>query len=73
MLPLRAAGAVAGVLVALRPVAAAQPFNDEQLDMMGAFADQAALAWQLASAQRQMRELSILTDRDRIARISTTT
>ena len=33
-----------------------------------AFADQAALAWQLASAQRQMRELSILTDRDRIAR-----
>ena len=67
VLPLRAAGAVAGVLVALRPVAA-QPFNDEQLDMMGAFADQAALAWQLASAQRQMRELSILTDRDRIAR-----
>ena len=36
--------------------------------MMSAFADQAALAWQLASAQRQMRELSILTDRDRIAR-----
>jgi signal transduction histidine kinase len=38
------------------------------LDMMAAFADQAALAWQLASTQRQMRELSILTDRDRIAR-----
>ena len=36
--------------------------------MMAAFADQAALAWQLASAQRQMRELDILTDRDRIAR-----
>jgi signal transduction histidine kinase len=36
--------------------------------MMAAFADQAALAWQLASTQRQMRELSILTDRDRIAR-----
>jgi len=35
---------------------------------MAAFADQAALAWQLASSQRQMRELSILTDRDRIAR-----
>ena len=46
----------------------AQPFNNEQLDMMAAFADQAALAWQLASTQRQMRELSILTDRDRIAR-----
>jgi signal transduction histidine kinase len=36
--------------------------------MMTAFADQAALAWQLASTQRQMRELSVLTDRDRIAR-----
>jgi signal transduction histidine kinase len=67
VLPLRATDAVAGVLVALRPVGA-QPFNTEQLDMMAAFADQAALAWQLASTQRQMRELSILTDRDRIAR-----
>ena len=36
--------------------------------MMAAFADQAALAWRLASTQRQMREFSILTDRDRIAR-----
>ena len=35
---------------------------------MAAFADQAALAWQLASTQRQMRELDVLTDRDRIAR-----
>ncbi len=39
---------VAGVLVALRPIGA-QPFSAEQLDMMAAFADQAALAWQLAS------------------------
>jgi signal transduction histidine kinase len=67
VLPLRATDAVAGVLVALRP-AGAQPFSSEELDMMAAFADQAALAWQLASTQRQMRELSILTDRDRIAR-----
>ena len=67
VLPLRATDAVAGVLVAVRAVGA-QPFNNEQLDMMAAFADQAALAWQLASTQRQMRELSILTDRDRIAR-----
>ena len=67
VLPLRATDAVAGVLVALRPVGA-PPFSSDQLDMMSAFADQAALAWQLASAQRQMRELSILTDRDRIAR-----
>ena len=67
VLPLRATDAVAGVLVALRP-AGAPPFSSDQLDMMSAFADQVALAWQLASAQRQMRELSILTDRDRIAR-----
>lgn len=67
VLPLRATDAVVGVLVALR-AKGAQPFTTDQLDMMAAFADQAALAWQLASAQRQMRELSILTDRDRIAR-----
>jgi signal transduction histidine kinase len=67
VLPLRASDDVAGVLVALRSVGA-PPFSSEQFDMMTAFADQAALAWQLASTQRQMRELSILTDRDRIAR-----
>ncbi|WP_163686539.1 GAF domain-containing sensor histidine kinase [Mycolicibacterium gadium] len=67
VLPLRASDEVAGVLVALRPVGT-PPFSFEQLDMMTAFADQAALAWQLASTQRQMRELSVLTDRDRIAR-----
>ena len=67
VLPLRATDAVAGVLVALRP-AGAQRFSAEQLDMMVAFADQAAVAWQLASTQRRMRDLDILTDRDRIAR-----
>lgn len=67
VLPLRAADTVAGVLVALRS-ADEQPFSDKQLDMMAAFADQAALAWRLATAQRQMREVQILTDRDRIAR-----
>lgn len=67
VLPLCAADTVAGVLVALRS-ADEQPFSDKQLDMMAAFADQAALAWRLATAQRQMREVEILTDRDRIAR-----
>lgn len=67
VLPLRAADTVAGVLVALRRTGA-PPFTDDQLDMMAAFADQAALAWQLATAQRQMREVGILADRDRIAR-----
>ncbi len=67
VLPLRAADSVAGVVVVLgsgSPV----PFSAEQLDMMSAFADQAALAWQLATSQRRMRELDVVTDRDRIAR-----
>jgi signal transduction histidine kinase len=67
VLPLRATDTVAGVLVAVRHEGV-RPFTDEQLDMMAGFADQAALAWQSATTQRQMRELDILTDRDRIAR-----
>jgi two-component system, NarL family, sensor histidine kinase DevS len=67
VLPLRATDSVAGVLVAMRHEGV-RPFTDEQLDMMAAFADQAALAWQLATTQRRMRELDVLTDRDRIAR-----
>jgi signal transduction histidine kinase len=67
VLPLRAADTVSGVVITLRQKGA-QPFSDEQLDMMAAFADQAAVAWQLAGTQRQMRELDVLTDRDRIAR-----
>ncbi|MEB3032235.1 GAF domain-containing sensor histidine kinase [[Mycobacterium] nativiensis] len=67
ILPLRAADAVAGVVVVLRH-GNAIPFSTEQLDMMAAFADQAALAWQLATSQRRMHELDVVTDRDRIAR-----
>jgi signal transduction histidine kinase len=67
VLPLRAGNAVAGVVVALRREGA-YPFSVEQLEMMAAFADQAALAWQLAASQRRMRELDVLADRDRIAR-----
>jgi two-component system, NarL family, sensor histidine kinase DevS len=67
LLPLRVADTAAGVLVVLRR-AGLPPFTDEQLDMMAAFADQAALAWQLATSERRMRELDVLTDRDRIAR-----
>ena len=67
VLPLRTTDTVAGVVVALRRDGA-HPFSDEQLDMMAAFTDQAALAWQLASTQRRIRELDVLADRDRIAR-----
>ncbi|MUL85129.1 MULTISPECIES: GAF domain-containing protein [unclassified Mycolicibacterium] len=67
VLPLRTVDTVAGVLVAVR-ADGARGFTAEQLDMAAAFADQAAVAWQLASSQRSMRELEILADRDRIAR-----
>lgn len=67
VLPLRTSETVAGVAVVLRR-AGGREFTDDQLDMMAAFADQATLAWQLATAQRRMRELDVLADRDRIAR-----
>jgi len=67
VLPLRTTEKVAGVLVALRR-GGATPFSHEQEEMMAAFADQAALAWQLATSQRLARELDIMADRDRIAR-----
>ncbi|MBY0442081.1 MAG: GAF domain-containing sensor histidine kinase [Mycobacteriaceae bacterium] len=67
VLPLRTTSKVVGVLVALRK-SDAPPFGQQQQEMMAAFADQAALAWQLATAQRVERELDVLSDRDRIAR-----
>lgn len=67
VIPLRTTETVAGVLVILRR-RGAQLFTDEQLEMMATFADQATLAWQLASTQRHLRELDVLSDRDRIAR-----
>lgn len=67
LLPLRATETVAGVVVLLRHGSPGLA-TDEQLEMMGAFADQAALALQLASSQRRMRELDVVTERDRIAR-----
>ncbi len=67
VLPLRAPGSIAGVLVTLRPTDAT-PFSPDQQEMMTAFADQSALAWQLAISQRKARELDVVADRDRIAR-----
>ena len=67
ILPLRSAETVAGVVVIMRH-RGAREFTDEQLTMMAAFADQAALAWKLASTQHRMRELDVIADRERIAR-----
>ncbi|WP_330180135.1 GAF domain-containing sensor histidine kinase [Nocardia sp. NBC_01503] len=67
ILPLHTQGSTFGVLVMVRPVAAPL-FDDEILELAAAFTDQAALAIQMAEAQQRVRELDVLTDRDRIAR-----
>ena len=67
VLPLRATDTVVGVVVVMRG-ADGVPFRDDHLEMMAAFADQTALAWQLATSQRRMHELDVVTDRERIAR-----
>lgn len=67
ILPLCTNDTVVGVVIALR-YAGAKSYSDAQLDMMAAFTKQATLAWQLASSQRRMHELDVLSDRDRIAR-----
>ncbi|MFI6956132.1 GAF domain-containing protein [Nocardia sp. NPDC050408] len=67
ILPLRAGRTVIGVLTTLRPAAAA-PLDVAAQTMMATIADQAALALQLADTQERMRELDVLSDRDRIAR-----
>ncbi|MFI6213892.1 GAF domain-containing protein [Nocardia brasiliensis] len=67
VLPLRAEHAVIGVLVTLRPLGA-RPLDAAAQAMITSFSDQAALALQLAATQRRMRELDVLSDRDRIAR-----
>ncbi|WP_028476917.1 GAF domain-containing sensor histidine kinase [Nocardia sp. CNY236] len=67
VLPMHTPDSTIGVLVALRTVESA-PYDDEIVGLTASFIDQAALAMRLADAQRQMRELDILSDRDRIAR-----
>ncbi|WP_409181003.1 GAF domain-containing protein [Amycolatopsis sp. VS8301801F10] len=67
VVPLRAGDHTSGVLIALRDPGSAL-FETAQLPVLASFADQAALALQLASQQRAARERDVLSDRDRIAR-----
>jgi signal transduction histidine kinase len=67
VLPLRAGDVVLGVLIAARR-SGAPAFDTHQLPVIASFADQAALALQLAGIQWNLRELDVLADRDRIAR-----
>ncbi|MCS7479361.1 GAF domain-containing protein [Umezawaea endophytica] len=65
--PMRAGAVVTGVLVAVRRKGEL-PFVADQVPVLASFADQAALALQLAEKQRSLRLLDVLEDRDRIAR-----
>lgn len=64
--PLGAAKHISGVLIALRDKGGAQ-FAQEQVPVLASFADQTALALELADKQRQQHQLDVLNDRDRIA------
>jgi two-component system, NarL family, sensor histidine kinase DevS len=64
--PFVSPGGITGLLLALRNKGERQ-FTREHLPMLASFADQAALALELADKQRQERRLDLLADRDRIA------
>lgn len=65
--PLRAGEQVNGTLVALRR-RGREAFRADELPVVVSFADQAALALELAGKQRAQRQLAVHADRDRIAR-----
>ncbi|MCX4092441.1 GAF domain-containing sensor histidine kinase [Nocardia sp. alder85J] len=67
VLPLCTSDSTFGVLIAVREVGGLS-YDPETVDLAAAFTDQAAVARQLAESQHRMRELDVLTDRDRIAR-----
>jgi signal transduction histidine kinase len=67
VMPLRSERHALGVIVVARNTAA-PPFDNEYLDLVRDFADQAAIALTLATARRYARERSVLADRERIAR-----
>ncbi|GAA1965324.1 GAF domain-containing protein [Amycolatopsis minnesotensis] len=64
---LRSGESTAGVLLAIRGPGGAA-FGEHELQIVSAFADQAALALRDAESQSARRDLDVVTDRDRIAR-----
>jgi signal transduction histidine kinase len=65
--PLRSAVGGASVVIALRR-AGATPFEASLAPLISAFADQTALALDLAARQQVIRRTDVIKDRDRIAR-----
>jgi len=65
--PLRSATGGGSVVIALRE-AGAPPFDRSLAALISAFADQTALALDLAAGQQVVRRADVIEDRDRIAR-----
>ncbi|VTR07342.1 histidine kinase [Clostridioides difficile] len=65
--PLRTVDSTRGVLIAMR-ADGREPFARDLLGLSADFADQAALALQLATATMQTHQMRVLEDRERIAR-----
>ncbi|MFF9075460.1 GAF domain-containing protein [Streptomyces sp. NPDC014735] len=65
--PLRLGGGAMGALRLGRPVGR-PPFDDTEVALVSGFADQAAIALELARGRAESEELAVMHDRDRIAR-----
>ncbi|MDE3111667.1 MAG: GAF domain-containing sensor histidine kinase [Chloroflexota bacterium] len=67
VMPLSARGHAFGILEVSR-VRGRQPFEAGDLERVAAFAGQASIALEYARAQRELRRLAVMDDRERIAR-----
>ncbi|HZD17895.1 MAG TPA: GAF domain-containing sensor histidine kinase [Actinomycetota bacterium] len=67
IVPLSSQGRAFGTLTASNE-AGGRLFTDEEVRLLQAFADQAAVALQYARAQQEVERLAVLEDRERIAR-----
>ncbi len=66
VMPLRTQQSVLGVIAVARNQHQS-PFDSSYLELMGDFADQAAVALTLSESRAQARELTLIADRERIA------
>ena len=66
-LPMKSAGRILGAVGVWRQ-AGTPPFTEDEVQLAGAFAGQAALALRLAEGQQDQQRLAVYQDRDRIAR-----